>query len=285
MDAAGKRYIYYPSRTDTIRLWHIADCHVLNKASALKQLKKDVAEIAEDPCSFWTGGGDYCDFIGYRDNRFDPDCVADWVRIKDLGRLGEVGFKYIHKLFLPIAHKCLGLLEGNHERSYQLHMEQQDRMGWLCSELGVQNLHYCALVDIVFVRDSHIRKPKLSDKPPKKGDCWAQRLFLHHGAGYAQTPGGKLNKLIQFMQSFEADVYLIGHVHDQMGRRQPTLGANDPCTDIVQHERLGVISGSYLKTYSKGVTTYGEQRGYRPTNLGSAIVTFIPSKREKKGEI
>jgi len=76
-----------------------------------------------------------------------------------------------------------------------------------------------------------------------------------------------------------------GHVHDQEGVRIVTIGADQTCTRLVQRHRLGVISGSYLKTYAAGVTTYGEQRGYAPTTLGAATVEINPDKGTFKGEI
>jgi len=159
----------------------------------------------------------------------------------------------------------------------------------LCNELEAPDLQYCALFDLVFVRKARTKKPYLSEESPAqedgKGRSVTFRVFGHHGAGYAQTPGGKLNRLVQFMQSFVADIYFCGHVHDKVGRREPALGANADCTKIEAYERVGVISGSYLKTYAQGTTTYGEQRGYRPTTLGAATVRINPDKRKVRGEI
>ena len=289
MEAAGKRYILYGSRSDQLTIWHLADLHLMSKACAEDVLKKDIARIKDDPYSFWQGGGDYCDLIGCDDRRFDPDAVAEWVNVNDLGRLGKVGMKRVAELLEPIKHKCLGLLTGNHEKTYERHKEQAGLHGWLCTELGVPNLEYCALFDVVFIRDPEVKaKPRLlaTDSPfPLGFTTKTYRIFAHHGSGFATTPGGKLNKLIQFMQSFVADVYFCGHVHDKVGRREPALGADKTCTKLVAIERLGVISGSYLKTYQQGVTTYGEMRGYRPVSLGAAWVRFEPDKGKMYAEI
>ena len=131
------------------------------------------------------------------------------------------------------------------------------------------------------------KKPKLLEKSPPQGNSKSQkfRFFVHHGAGFAVTPGGKLNRLIRFMNYFDADIFMLGHVHDQIGRREVSIGANADCSKLVTRTKLGVISGSYLKTYEEGVTTYGEQRGYSPTVLGSAVVTIVPDKRTVRGEI
>jgi len=288
MKAAGRRYIMYGSCRDTFRIWNLADLHWMSRACAEGRIKKDIQTIRDDPFSFWLGGGDYCDFIGYSDKRFDPDAVAEWVSVKDLGELGQKGMREIAKLFAPIKDKCFGLLLGNHEKKYELQNEQESLHGWLCTELGVANLGYSALFDVVFARAARTKRPRLVDPLPRRADVTSRvgfRLFAHHGAGYAQTPGGKLNRLVQFMQSFDADIYFAGHVHDRVARSEPAIGADRYCKELTQRLRLGTIAGSYLKTYEQGVTTYGEQRGYRPTSLGAAVVQVCPETRELKAEV
>jgi len=284
MEAAGKRYIEHASRTDEFRIWNLSDLHLLNKACAVADIKRDVEKIRNDPFSFWLGGGDYAEFIGYRDKRFDPDSVPEWVPVKQLGRLGQFGMEQVRDIFLPIQDKCLGLLLGNHELRYERMTDQEGLHGWLCAELGVKSLEYCALFDVVFVRRAAAKKPKLRGSAVPKGSNTSTtfRIFAHHGAGYATTPGGKLNRLVQFMQSFDADIYFCGHVHDQVARQEPAIGANDSCTKLTQRIRLGLVSGSYLKTYGRGTCSYGEQRGYRPTNLGAAVAYVKPDTREVK---
>ncbi|KKK44297.1 hypothetical protein LCGC14_3167350, partial [marine sediment metagenome] len=111
------------------------------------------------------------------------------------------------------------------------------------------------------------------------------RFYLHHGAGAAQTSGGKINRLEDFMKKNRADIYMIGHVHDKMARRQQPIGANASCNKLVHKNRIGVISGSYLKTYQQGSIGYGEQKGYAPVSLGAAWVRINPEARELTAEV
>lgn len=287
MEADGIRYIIYSSRSDRISIWNFSDLHVNSRACAMDRIREDIQRVKEDKFSFWFGGGDYADCISYTDKRFHPDSISENVMVKDLGNIGKKSMQVVYKLFEPIKDKCLGLLFGNHELEYMKHKEQTDLHGWLCNQLEVRNLGYCAFVDIVFART----KPKRGLNYPVFSmygigrDGWRVRFFLHHGAGFATTPGGKLNRLIQFMNNFDADVYMVGHVHDQEGRRQPCLRANSTCTKLVGRDKIGVISGSYLKTYEQGTTTYGEQRAYAPTVLGAARVIIEPDKKKISGEI
>ena len=288
MEASGKRYIGYRGRADEIKVLCFTDLHLMNKACAVKRLKEDIEKVRVDPNCFWLGGGDNAEFISVNDKRFDASCVSLDLSIADLGNLGRVGIELVAKTFEPIKHKCLGLGFGNHESSYERTKEQQHLHSWLCCHLGVPNLGYSSLFDIIFLRTNTVTSPKILHKVPafnKRSNAWGQRIFHHHGAGGAQTPGGKLNRLIRFMEYFDADIYFVGHVHDQIGKRVVQIGANRSCTKLEGRTKLGIICGSYLETYAQNVVTYGEKRGYSPVPLGPVQVKFIPDKKEVYGEI
>ena len=292
MQAAGQKFIWHGSRSDEIKLVYFSDIHWLAKACAEGAVRKQIAEILEDPYTFWIGGGDYGEFIGFGDTkRFDPDAVADHVKVSDLGQLGRMTYEQIAELFRPIKHKCLGLIVGNHEKQYMRRMQQEDLHGWLCTELGVPNLGYSCFMDIVFCGCTDWDLPVLMGKrPPRRGEhrhasTETFRVFCHHGKGAAQTKGGKVNALVSFMQNFEADIYFMGHVHDQMGVRLTPLTANKNCTELTSGTKVGVISGSFLKACAQGVTTYAEMKGYAPVTLGAAWVKIRPSTRELWGRV
>ena len=81
------------------------------------------------------------------------------------------------------------------------------------------------------------------------------------------------------MEFFDADIFMLGHVHDQKGQRLVSVGASADCSKLVEKDRIGVISGSYLLTYKQDITTYGEKRGYRPVKLGAVSVDITPYHR------
>jgi len=294
MQCAGKFYIFHPSRSDKFKIWGIGDLHMMSRAHHAHQLSRDLAVIKEDPFSFWFGMGDYCDFIGYADKRFDPDAVAEDVSIKDLGRLGATGMERVKKAFDPIKKKCFGLIEGNHERKYALHKDQQQLHGWLCTELDLPNFGYSVFFDIVFRRVTGIKTPRierLSTTATAEGETRASgnemtvRVFAHHGAGFATTPGGKLNKLIKVMHDFDADLYYMAHVHEPTAKPISYLSADGKCEKLMARKKMGVITGSYLLTYAQDVTTYGEQKLYSPVETGARFATIEPDKQRIKAEV
>ena len=285
MEASGKRYILHPSRSDVFTIYNLADLHIGSAATAESHIARDVERIRVDPNAFWFGGGDYAEYISYKDRRADLRNYAPWLKVSDLSKLGVVLTRRVRDTLKPIAHKCLGLVFGNHEDSYAKEKEQTDLHGWLCTELGAVNMGYGGFVDVVFERNPRCKVPRIAPKHATTNAKAAFRFLLFHGAGGATTPGGKLNKLIQFMNQWEADIYMVGHVHDQKAQRQVTVGADASCTKLINHNKVGAISGAYLKTYAQGFTTYGEKKAYAPVPLGAVCVRIRPETREMKAEI
>lgn len=283
MKAGGRQHIYYGKRDAKIKIYGIADIHYGNRGSHMEMFLKDVQKIKNDPHAFWIGGGDYADYVGLGDKRFDPRVLADDMIIDDLGALGYVLTRRIRDFFEPIKHKCLGLVFGNHEDKYQKTNQQMQLHQWLCTELGVKNLGYCALLDVVFARASRTNGAVLEQKARHTNsvrEAFTKRFFVHHGAGGATTPGGKMNRLIKFMNAFDADIYMVGHVHDKIARRFPMLSASPTCNEIREKNKVGFVTGSYLKTYTEGMTSYGEVKGYDPVPLGALSVDIETGTQE-----
>jgi hypothetical protein len=288
MELGGTQYVLHHHKSDVFRIWAVADLHLGNRSCNRKLIQQDLDAIKNDPYSLWVGIGDYGDFISPGDKRFDPTTIASDLAIKDLGSLGRVMTAQVRDLFKPIANKCLGLGFGNHEKKYFLGKEQEDLHQWLCTELGVMNLGYSAFYDLAFYH-SQGGKPRLVRTIRGESGSGFQvkkRFFQHHGCGHAVTPGGKLNKLLQFMNGFgPADVYFVGHVHDQTVKRVDKLGANADCTRQKVHKKVGLITGGYLQAYAPGQTSYAEMAGYLPTVMGSVYVTIDPERDEMRASI
>ena len=291
MNVSGQRFIVHSSRSDVFTIWNFSDVHYGNKACAVENFKRDIQKVKDDPYSFWLSTGDLCDYISYTDKRFDPDVVPEYIAVKDLARLGKKLITDMRDMLVPIKNKCLGIGLGNHELKYMRYNEQVDLHSWLCTELECPNLGYSSMFDVLFLKYAKWRKkPALvsyAKKPSWKtiDHYFKYRFYTHHGAGFATTPGGKLNRLIRFMEYFDADIFFCSHVHDQKGQRLVVIGADEQCKKLIQKEKIGIISGSYLKTYAEDVISYGEQRGYYPTTLGASFVRINPDKNKVTAEV
>lgn len=262
----GGKHTVKAKESDTWKLWLIGDVHLGSRGCALSRFQNTIQKIKEDKYSLWIGLGDYADYIGYKDSRFDPEGVDTELKIRDLGRLGKVQQDSFVREVWDIRDKCVGLLKGNHEDAYERHNHAANLHEETCSALGARNLGYSCFLDLVFKtsRNEH-----------------TFRVVAHHGAGFAQTAGGKLNRLISFMNSFPlADIFLMGHVHEKLQHTRPIIGADDACERLIEVLQLGVVGGTYLKTYSEGPAIYGEKKGYRPVALGSPAVIIHPATRD-----
>jgi len=278
----GKQFVSFTGRGARFNLYNLSDIHFGAAACDVGRLKADVAAIATDPYALWLATGDVCDFVRPNDKRWDPATLDKSIPAHALANLGKYLYERMASMLKPISDKCLGVGEGNHEHTYQIATDQGDLTRWLTTELNVPFLGYSSMFDLVFCRLGRQAAPTISDTRPANADTGhtvSMRVFTHHGAGAAQTPGGKIATLVRMMDSFEADLYLLGHVHDQAAKRITALAADGSCKKLVSRERLGVVAGSYLRTYQTDTCGYGERRGYRPTTLGAAVVEIEPENR------
>jgi len=253
--------VKYRSRKDSFKLYPIGDIHAGTKHCSESETKKQVKVVEEDPYALWIGMGDYGEFITPKDPRWDVDVISPWVEQNNVAESQRVWLK---KLLSPIANKCIGLLEGNHEVSIRQHNFQDIYLD-LCRDLGVTPLGYSCFVRFFF----------------KRGAAGVHSFVgvFQHGSGAAQTEGGKIMRLKRLMDSFDADIYAMGHLHDIKTNSiaQMTI---DEGGKIRQRVRVGAITGSWMRTYSQGVRAgYAEMRGYSPTILGCPYFIITPSKQ------
>jgi len=269
MVAGGQLVIETTSWESEWRLWPLGDIHWGAAGCDEECVAATVGKIKRSSLSRWIGMGDYIDLISMRDERrFDPEMVAGKHRAAYFKAYGPQMRDFAISQFEPIAGKCIGMLQGNHEWYYSNRFEHALAQN-IAEALGAPFLGYSCFRDVVFVHT-------------ETGERQRFRIYAHHGAGYAQTKGGKLNRLERFMVAFEADIYIIGHIHERLDDEIVILKANDDCTDIVDDTRVGVVSGTFLRTYtarSDGASGYGERKGYRPTPLGCPCIKIVPATR------
>jgi len=286
MEASGPRLIQYADKSALFSIWDLADIHWGNEGCSKTKLRSDVNVIKTDPYSFWFLGGDYCDFIAPNDKRFDPECVDKDMKVYDLARLAShLTFGVVSEL-MPIKDKCLGALYGNHEHKYMKNAEHSEIHDEVCEQLEVQNMRYCGITDIWFEHNRKLRRPVRFFKNPDRSLLFKPnqtrlRVLVHHGFGAANTAGGRINALVKEMgQLQDVDLVIMGHLHEILGKVTVRLMASDDCSAIHQVCSVGMLTGSYLKSYDKGHTSYAEVKGYSPNALGATRATFSPLYRE-----
>lgn len=281
MEASGIRIVQYGREQAEFSIYDVADIHWLNRGVSKSHLYRDIQRIKSDPFSLWFCGGDYVDWIFPGDTRFDPEAVDPELKINDLNYLASIATKQIVDLFKPIKHKCLGFLLGNHEHKALTKRSEMFIHEEICQRLHVPNMRFSGFTDIYFCHEPGFKggcKMTIADEPPEHFTA-RLRCFIHHGAGAAVTAGGKINRLKSLVDLVDADLVMMGHLHEQFAKAFLRLVPDSNCSSIGQRPTMGLITGSYLLTYAPDYTGYGEIRQYAATTLGSTRARYVPSDR------
>jgi hypothetical protein len=198
--------IYYGSRADQIRLWHLTDLHVGARACDEKLLQQHIDVIASDPNAYWIGGGDYVDAIcDLGDKRFVPNQIARWL----WGETDVMGaqVRRVIGLLAPIASKCLGMVGGNHESAAYSFYRRELFWDVVC---GVASAARVDPSSLALGYQGYIRVVFRRGNPQSYGNAWAFDVRVHHGYGHGKNHYGTL---VQAMADFDADLTLFGHRH------------------------------------------------------------------------
>jgi hypothetical protein len=281
MEASGCRVVTYGKEYAEFSIYDVADLHLLNRGVSKSHLIKDIERINDDTYSLFFIGGDYADWIFPGDKRFDPSAFNEDVKVNDLAQLGAKVAEMIIDYFKPIKRKCLGLLIGNHEFTAMNHNSQMFVHDYICQRLNVPNMRFSGFTDVYFVHQPGFKagcKMVCSEIPPEKFTS-RLRVFIHHGMGAANTAGGKINKLKSLVDMVDADLVMMSHVHEQFAKSFLRLTPNHDCSVIHSKITMGLITGSYLRTYAPGFTGYGEIKGYAPTTMGATRARYVPATR------
>lgn len=204
--------------------------------------------------------GDMIEGINISDYRFDINSVAKKYRHK-IDSIVQHQTNTIVNLFKPIAKKCLGLHEGNHEnkilRLYHYHVLEE-----ITSRLKVTSLGSTAITRLCF-------KHSFSK--------WTStvNILSSHGCVTGRKPGNKVNRLTEVLADHDVDIVLFGHSHS----RDITLKNSlyfDKRGKVVTRERIGAMTGAFLKGYVKDFPSYVEKGMYPPLSIGTIKIRINP---------
>ena len=257
------RRIIQHKRPDTFDLYPLGDIHAGSIHCSEKRIRAKVEEIKSKKNALWIGMGDYADCITTNDKRWNAYGLADWVLQDDIIDSQRT---WLRELLKPIKGKCLGLLTGNHEET--IHDRHQDAITrHLCEDLEVDYLSYTCFVDLMFERDTSKR---------------LYQIFAWHGAGAAQSDGGKLMRLMKLVNEVQADIYLMGHLHDIIAKPPHRLRCVNGRVKSIP--LVATMTGSWLTAYTqpksdiKMGVSYAEKKGYVPNRIGCPVIHINPDK-------
>jgi hypothetical protein len=177
----------------------------------------------------------------------------------------------------PTKGRWIGFLEGDHRWDF--------RDGSSVDQLIARHLKGYFLGTSAMIRFKFHGVPK----GHPEADC---TLFCHHGTGSAQTQGGSLNKVENMLKAFDADIYLMGHVHSKIAA---PIDQQQITPDGVHSHRTKLIArtGAWLLGYASGSPrslddaavlsrgSYVEQKAFIPSALGGLAIGLGVEKIHK----
>lgn len=235
--------------------WH-CDTVGHSKETFIEYLKR-----SRDKNAWLVGLGDYLDImssserIGHNKTEYHDTTIKSFDKFIE-SRVDELS-SLVKKYF---GNRIIGLIGGNHNYnlSYGINSDQL-----LCQKLGCNYLGVNSLVKLVFKYQSSNASNELV-------------MCLHHGKG-GLTPGSSINKLKEMANSFDADIILQGHNHDRQIDYINRIGVSRQ-DKLVDRKILLARTGSFLRNYINGHSSYAVDAGYPPGDIGGVYITVTPNR-------
>jgi len=259
----NKKRIDFKSEKDEFYVVPIGDVHLGNKGCEIQRLKEMVEWIRTKENCYWIGMGDYIDCINYTDKRFDPDTIQAKY-LTELSNCVPMQIGDFMEIVRPIIDKCLGFHRGNHEEKIRLQYHY-DVMYELWKEFGKPLLEDSNVMVLDFVMpNKHVDRVK---------------IFSTHGCCGGRKGGNKINWLEDLIGYIEADIYLIAHSHIKESEIKTQLYV-DRMGRVKQRKKVLGVTGSFLRGYMQGCSSYIEKAMLPPTDLGVIRITIIPGRND-----
>jgi len=255
------RLSYEPGETWT--LYPIGDVH-LGSANCDKGLfDATIKAVRDDDDALWIGVGDFIEAIAPNDKRWNAGGVDE--AIVNLASQDRIGDVYVEKLadkLAPIAGKCIGYSDGNHEQVFNRHYY---------TNLSVR------VLDAIGRPDCYVEWACLTRLAFEHGTARTTlRIFSHHGWQGGRQEGAKVNESRRLLAYVDADIYLTGHSHSKFVVPHTRITVNPSWTKEVAKTVYTCHTGSYLRTLQQNHVGYAERAGFPPTTLGGVRFRLRP---------
>lgn len=176
------------------------------------------------------------------------------------------------ELFRPIAHKIIGIVDGNHEA--RTLKDSGICLGQIiAAELGLSD-KYCSEGLFIFLRFGQSRSGVYESNGSGKRRRMCYTIYVTHGNGGGKRAGGKLNALEELAGIVDADVYISGHVHLPGNFKECFYRVDARNSMIMNVEKTFVSLSAYLKYGG-----YGQRMGFKPASLSAPMIAFDGTRK------
>lgn len=271
------RKFQHTGRDAYMDLWPLGDVHIGHRGADEKAFSRAVARIKDDPNAYWVGMGDHIDAVGLKDPRFSAGELADWVRPVHLKDLVSAQRDRFLELTAPIHDKCLAVLYGNHERTIHKYNERHVHSEILAA-IKPKTPWAGESMDLGYTGFLLLRYSRTADGSP--GASRTVRVWLHHGAGGGRLKGAKALGLQRIAWSFDCDLAIHGHVHDEVIEPVNRVGVTH-AGKITNHRTMAFVSGAWMRAWHEDGAAYSEQALYFPGSVGTPHCRIRPWIQER----
>ena len=260
---------YKPGQTFV--LYPLGDVHFGSANCDTALFDATINHIRADRRALWLGMGDMVESIAPNDKRWQAGGVDE--KVVNLASQDRIGDVYVEKLadrLRPIAKKCIGYGDGNHEATFNRYYYTNLSVRVL-EALGIPDRYteWGCITRLAFEsREHHYNYV---------------RIFSHHGWQSGRQEGNKVNESRRLLAYVDADLYLTGHSHSKWIVPQTRLQVNPSFTKMVAKTVYTAHTGSFLRTLQQNHVGYAERAGFPPTTLG--CIRFVLRPLDDRVEI
>ena len=235
----------FPDSLESLELIHVTDPQCGHIACKYKRVVEYRDWVLAEPNRYMLWGGDMIDAYAMGRSPGSP-----WEESGD----SQSQANTFAEVWGPARHRILGYVGGNHER----------RGFGSFGDLGV---YIANLLQIPYSAGQQFIDIQFGQWKPF-------RVHLWHGRGAARTKGAKLNMVHEMMKKSDADLCLVGHLHDVLMTFDWRV-VRDSQDRIVLRKQGGAMSSSFLEFWG----TYGEVGGMNPTDVMMARAILEPNRK------
>lgn len=241
----------------------VADYHWADPNSDHEKIMSDIAYIRDHDNVFFIMNGDLMDCA-------IASSVGDTYSAT-LSPMEEL--RACVDLFKPIAHKCLCVVPGNHERRHYK-TNGIDMTELMCRQLGIED-RYSPTTALLFIRFGEMEGNQNSHRRKVAYTC-----YVSHGNGGGRKEGGKIQRLVDLSTIVDADIYVCGHTHLPATLKDAFARPNMGNSSVKYGVRLYVNTSAKLNHGG-----YGDTLGFKPPCLDTPIIHLSGTKKEMRATI
>lgn len=239
----SKHVVWEFPRLERLEIVHLTDIQFGHIHCKVNRVKEYIAWILSNPCRYVVFGGDLIDAYALGKSPGSP-----WEEIAD----SQTQANLFAEIFGPLRHRVLGYVGGNHERRG-------------LSTFGDLGLYIANLLQVPYSSGQQFVDIHFGKWGPFKIHLW-------HGRGAARTKGAKINMVHEMMKKSDADLCLVGHLHDVLMTVDWRV-TRDKLGAIRLRKQGGAMSSSFLEFWGG----YGEVGGLNPSDVMMARAVVEPS--------